>query len=143
MASTADLPEAQLRDFLDSLGLLGPFTVDSDNFDAPIVQLGFWEELEVPQGDRILSILKRGDNDVSNGFLNRDLNMAIVFAGNTSQGDAINVNARTQEIVQTLLDNFTGGCIFDAKPTEPVGPFISDSGRMVYEIPIRVLINRN
>lgn len=139
MASRANLPESQLKALLDSLGLTGAFSVDADGLDAPKVQIGYFDDSAdgLLDTERFISILKVGDNNPGEGELLRDLNMLIIFTG-ISMSDAAIVNARMQDFVRELRGQSLD-CISATWPSEPNGPYPLESGRVSYELPIRVV----
>lgn len=131
------LPEEEIKDLLDAGGFLGSWVDGRGNTQPnPVVQIGMLRESEIGR-NRCIVIRKNGGSSADEYL--RNPNLVIYFLGYESDGHLI-IAERMDEMIGYILDNYQSGCIMSVTAQGDVnGPFMTDSGRPVYELNLQTI----
>ena len=137
------LAAKQIRDLLDEGWLLDGWSdMFSTDQPAPIVQMLLFNEGKLKATDRCILIRNSGSGD-STQYVQRQQFTIHLFGLNDAQSEAAIVNERADQINAYFLSNYKKTCIIGVNVLSDVmGPFLTDSGRPVFEINIEIILER-
>lgn len=135
-----ETPEYMLRKMCGELGLLNGLSVDGSAIVDPDIQLGQIIEAKVDNNSRLIGFVANSPEDSTSDIFSEDI-IIIVVMGKADRSDffAPRVISRTIFNELSKASRSADGTIFGAIPSGAQGPFYHESGRVVYEVPVRLL----
>jgi hypothetical protein len=145
MVDVTDLAESKLKAYFQTLGLLDELLVDGETLPALTVQLGQYRPAKLSKSERALSIVITGENNTGESGKYADKNVTLIISGQGDRDDSLNAKLIAHHFNETIAASKGGddACIMGLI-TQGVSSFeYEDSGRVSYEIQMRVMIGRS